>query len=110
MYYLITKEGRIVDFYDDRNFFLNYKTEDFDIIESNFVPDSDSSFFDNPSEYVFSEDRTRIFFKESSQEEKEKILNYFHPVLPKISLTEIIEAIAELGQKIEENNNKNINN
>ena len=105
MYYLITKEGRVVDFYEDKKFFLNYETKDFDLIESNITPEP--SFFDTPSKYVFSEDKTRVFFKEPSQEEKEKILNYFHPVLPKISLIEIIEAIAELGQKIEESNSKN---
>lgn len=106
MYYLITKEGRVVDFCEDKKFFSNYETKDFDIIESNLS--LEPSFFDAPSEYVFSEDRTHMFFKESSQEEKEKILSYFHPVLPKISLIEIIEAIAELGQKIEESNSKNI--
>ncbi len=107
MYYLITKEGRIVDFCEDKRFFSNYETKDFDIIKSDVL--LESSFFDAPSEYVFSEDRTHIFFKKSSQEEDEKILNYFHPILPKISLIEIIEAIAELGQKIEENKDKNIN-
>lgn len=106
MYYLITKEGRIVDFCEDKSFFSNYEVKDFDIIKSDIS--LEPSFFDAPSEYVFSEDRTHIFFKKSSQEENKKILNYFHPVLPKISLTEIIEAIAELGQKIEENKDKNI--
>lgn len=105
MYYLITKEGRVVDFYEDKKFFSNYEAKNFDLIESDIS--LEPSFFDAPSEYVFSEDRTRVFFKESSQEEKEKILSYFHPILPKISLVEIIEAIAELGQKIEESNSKN---
>jgi hypothetical protein len=102
---LITREGRVVDFCEDKKFFSSYETKDFDLIESNVSPEP--SFFDAPSEYVFSEDRTHVFFNKSSQEEKEKISNYFHPILPKISLIEIIEAIAELGQKIEENNSKN---
>jgi hypothetical protein len=105
MYYLITKEGRVVDFCEDKKFFSSYEPKDFDLIESNIA--LEPSFFNDPSEYVFSEDRTFMFFKESSQEEKEKILSYFHPILPKISLIEIIEAIAELGQKIEEGNSKN---
>jgi hypothetical protein len=100
MYYLITKKGRVVNFSEDKNSFLDYRTKDFDLIESNILPED--SFFDAPSEYVFSEDRMSVFFKEPSQEEMEEILNYFRPPLPNISLIEIIEAIAELGQRIEE--------
>lgn len=106
MYYLITKKGRVVNFSEDKNSFLDYRTKDFDLIESNVSPED--SFFDAPSEYVFSEDRTSVFFKEPSQEEMEEILNYFRPPLPNISLIEIIEAIAELGQRIEENNSENM--
>ena len=106
MYYLITKKGRVVDFNEDKSFLSDYRAKDFDLIESNILPED--SFFDAPSQYVFSEEKTSVFFKEPSQEEIEEILNYFRPPLPNISLVEIIEAIAELGQRIEENNSKNI--